>query len=147
MWVLSNAHPFWRVLLELRKNVGSWRDSFCFPFPKRQLHSSMGMKLTIAGFLQDFRHVLERKIQKQAKKNTGREKVGDHKGTQLKLSMILESRDYSGKERNMKKSGCWLTFSEEQIFTKHLQIRVQQPSRQADLSTAASPCFSYMFDG
>ena len=67
MWVLSNAHPLWRVLLEFGKGIGSHRDSSCFPIPNKQLHNSMGTGLTTAVFLKEpeLQAGLREKIQKQ----------------------------------------------------------------------------------
>lgn len=77
MWVLSNAHPLWRVLLEFGKGIGSQRF-LLLPLSKNS-YSFTGTGLTTAVFLPEkartSRQVLE-KIQKQTENTKKGEGLG-----------------------------------------------------------------------
>lgn len=63
------------------------------------------------------RQVLERKY-KNKQKTQKRVRVGDDRGTQQKLSRVLEP----GKKRKIWQAGCWLTLGKEQICTRHSSL-------------------------
>ena len=72
----------------------------------------------------------------------------------------MEPGGYFGKEMKIKNAGCWLTYGEEQTFTKLSSLNnnnhvlyvpasadVGRCSRQAGLCTSAGPRFSYISVG